>query len=242
MLLLALSSPAAPAPVVHHELEVDLHPDEGRIAIVDRIELPAGLTSANGFLDFSLNAAFEPRLNNSPAMLEPLGNAQAGEHDSRYRLRFKENASSLTLSYAGTLTQPAGDYAHGHIAPEGVYLTGAALWYPRFDEALVSFSLTVITPEGWTAISQGIDDADNAHPAGAQHWRETRPQEEIVLVAGRWLRYARQSNGLDARVYLRRPNAALAERYLDATGRYIDLYSRMLSPYPYEKYALVENF
>ena len=194
---------------------------------------------ATGVVEFSLNAAFEPQLSDAAATLERLGNPQAGEHVHRYRLRFTEHAHPLTLKYAGTFTQPAGDYARGHIAPQGVYLSGAALWYPRFGDTLVSFSLKVTTPKGWTAISQGIDEA---LPAGGQRWRETRPQEEIVLVAGRWFRYGRKSNGLDARVYLRRPDAALAKRYLETTVHYVDLYSRMLGPYPYEKYALAENF
>ncbi len=34
----------------------------------------------------------------------------------------------------------------------------------------------------------------------------------------------------------------LADRYLEATATYLDLYSRLLGPYPYAKFALVENF
>jgi hypothetical protein len=42
-------------------------------------------------------------------------------------------------------------------------------------------------------------------------------------------------------VFLRTPDA-LANRYLDATVKYLDTYSKMLGPYPYAKFALVENF
>ena len=35
---------------------------------------------------------------------------------------------------------------------------------------------------------------------------------------------------------------ALAERYLQATSHYLEIYSRLLGPYPYAKFALVENF
>ena len=43
-------------------------------------------------------------------------------------------------------------------------------------------------------------------------------------------------------MYLRSPDAALAERYLEATAHYVQLYSKLLGPYPYAKFALVENF
>ena len=41
---------------------------------------------------------------------------------------------------------------------------------------------------------------------------------------------------------LRTPDQALADRYLDATAQYIEMYRGLLGPYPYSKFALVENF
>jgi aminopeptidase N len=42
-------------------------------------------------------------------------------------------------------------------------------------------------------------------------------------------------------VFLRTPEAPLAQRYLDATAQYLELYNALLGPYPYPKFALVEN-
>jgi hypothetical protein len=42
--------------------------------------------------------------------------------------------------------------------------------------------------------------------------------------------------------FLREDDPALAQRYLDATARYLELYDGMLPPYPYASFALVENF
>jgi len=42
--------------------------------------------------------------------------------------------------------------------------------------------------------------------------------------------------------FLRTPDDALANKYLEATSRYISLYDRLIGPYPYKKFALVENF
>ena len=43
-------------------------------------------------------------------------------------------------------------------------------------------------------------------------------------------------------VFLRTPDKGLAEKYLDATIRYIAMYEKLIGPYPYRKFALVENF
>jgi hypothetical protein len=42
--------------------------------------------------------------------------------------------------------------------------------------------------------------------------------------------------------YLFPDDAHLAEEYLDATARYLDAYIPLLGPYPFEKFAVVENF
>ncbi len=42
--------------------------------------------------------------------------------------------------------------------------------------------------------------------------------------------------------FLRTPDEGLAAKYLDATTRYIAMYSDLIGPYPYKKFALVENF
>jgi hypothetical protein len=46
----------------------------------------------------------------------------------------------------------------------------------------------------------------------------------------------------ESQVYLRTPDRNLADRYLRATEKYLRLYSQLIGPYPYAKFALVENF
>ena len=46
---------------------------------------------------------------------------------------------------------------------------------------------------------------------------------------------------MQAMVFLRTPDAPLAQQYLDATAQYLQMYHTLLGPYPYKKFALVEN-
>jgi len=75
-----------------------------------------------------------------------------------------------------------------------------------------------------------------------QTWREDQPQDDIYLVAAPFTLYRRPTPWGEAQVYLRQSDPDLADRYLEATATYLDLYSRLLGPYPYAKFALVENF
>ncbi len=242
-LLLACALCAVPArAIVQHELTVDLEPDRNRLSVRDRVQLPEGFTRADGRVDFLLNSAFEPALGDATARLERLApSTQRPLH--RYRAHLARDARTLTIIYAGALAQAEGHYASGHVGPEGVFLTETSAWYPIFEGAPIVFSMQVRAPEGWHAISQGRGDPlPPVAGRAAQLWTETRPQTEIVLLAGQFVDYMRRAAGLDASVHLRRPDAGLAADYLDATARYLDLYEALLGPYPYEKFALVENF
>ena len=85
-------------------------------------------------------------------------------------------------------------------------------------------------------------------PAGATTarvrvtWREDRPQDDIYLIAAPFTAYVQPTDHGEAQVYLRQADEALARRYLDATADYLAFYSDLIGPYPYAKFALVENF
>src|SRR3569623_1481087 len=124
---------------------------------------------------------------------------------------------------------------------DGVYLDGNSGWYPTFDDALLTFSLDVELPPGWTAISQGVRSRHTVeHTRTREHWQETQPQEEIYLIAAAFHEY-RIDGSVDKMVLLREADPALAQKYLAVMDEYLDLYSRLLGPYPYGKFALVEN-
>ncbi len=244
--------PASSAPV-HHEIAAQLDPEAGTIAASDRLTLPPGASDWT----LILHAGLAPKVSAGPATLEPLGR---DDHLERYRLRLT-GPGPVTLTYSGTIRHGMEDIpeslgrAHqqtrGTIAEDGVFLDGFSGWYPSPGNGLHTFSLTVTLPQGWLAVSQGAGpDAasnpgpgDGAKPTAVQvSWREDQPQDEIYLVAAPFNLYRRATPVAEGQVYLRRPDPELAERYLAATGTYLDLYSKLIGPYPYPKFALVENF
>lgn len=73
------------------------------------------------------------------------------------------------------------------------------------------------------------------------NWKSLEPQEEIFLIADRFEKYEATHGTIQLYAFLRSKDQALADMYLKAAGNYIDFYEKLLSPYPYTKFALVEN-
>ena len=226
----------------HHQLRMALHPEQHTLAVEDRIALPPGSPRT---LYFSLHRDLNPT---SPdAGIESLG-GMPENWLRQYRVTLPPGRDSFTLAYNGEIFHPPQQDARearnfestpGIIAAEGTVLTGDSGWYPRFGDGMLTFTLDITLPQGWRAISQGERIATSESHAG---WQESQPQEEIYLIAAPFTEYARSDDGIAALVYLRNDDAALAQSYLAATARYIALYQRLIGPYPYAKFALVENF
>jgi aminopeptidase N len=246
--LLAPPSYAAAAPLVHHELKVALDPAHGRIEATDTVRLPPELRSAGGTVSFMLHAGLAPHALEPDVRLERVGPVRGHPALERFQVRLPAGRESFTLRYGGPLSYPRlpaarGAQTLGPISAAGVQLDGASYWYPVFGEESISFALAVQLPAGWRSMSQGLPRREE-RPDGAavEHWQEQRPQRDIVLVAGPLHAYRDESGAVLAMALLREPDEALARRYLGVTNEYIDLYSRLIGPYPYEKFAAVEHF
>jgi hypothetical protein len=68
------------------------------------------------------------------------------------------------------------------------------------------------------------------------------PQEEIYLISSEFTEYSQAAGAVEAMAFLRNPDPQLAQKYLDTTAQYLEMYRKLLGPYPYSKFALVENF
>lgn len=172
---------------------------------------------------------------------------------------------TLDVHYHGVINDPPRDPRHlrfvtpsetaGHIGPEGVYVSSESRWYPDVPESLSTYRLLVALPTGWTAVTQGKSGESRACPAELclsdqmvmTEWVVTQPSEAVTLVANRFVaRFrdwtAKTGQKVQLSTYLFPDEAHLAEEYLDATARYLEAYIPLLGPYPFEKFAVVENF
>lgn len=121
------------------------------------------------------------------------------------------------------------------------------------DDDLIQFSLKVSLPESWESVSQGLrTEHIKSNQDNHAIWVSAEPQSEFFLIAAPFKEYQREivrgnaggnsSSPLVTMAFLRTPDDALANKYLDITGQYIEMYESLIGKYPYGKFALVENF
>ncbi|MBG7601645.1 MAG: M20/M25/M40 family metallo-hydrolase [Gammaproteobacteria bacterium] len=251
LLFLALfSGNAAAEGVIHHALTVKLDPTHHRIHAQDQITFAADSPRQ---LTFSLHRGLKPRLLTKGADLVPLKSAANGV-EQQFRMQLADGLNVFTIEYEGVIHHPLEAYGReqargfrgtaGLIGPEGVYLAGNSVWYPQFEvDERLHFKLDISLPAGWVSVSQGERvEQDFQEDAVTDTWISKTPQEEIYLIAAPFSEYSRASGKITAQVFLRQPDEKLANKYLDATVRYLTMYQQLLGRYPYRKFALVENF
>jgi len=230
--------------LVTYLLDVELAPGTNELGVSGRVWLPPGARAAGTTFELSEALDFE---SSEPAV------RRARVPDSgvvTWELMEPAADGWLVLDYGGRfdfgLSDQKEEYTRGFrdtagiVGPEGVYLAGDSRWVPRFDDELISFEIEVSAPEGWHVISQGQGSSGDGD--GRARWNSGGALEQIYLVGGPLLRWSDSAGAVETLVYLHAPDESVAFKYLDATARYLEMYRGLFGPYPYDKFALVENF
>jgi aminopeptidase N len=260
------------AAALHHDLAVRIFPVEHRLEVTDRVSFFGAVTAdETGAFRLVLHAGLEPRVVTPGWRLEALEgpieagflgiNATTGTAEERVPLEgfllIPEDGATepVELVYGGVIRhelatqgeeyQRSFSETPGTIGESGVFLAGTSFWVPTLSDGLMTFDLEVVDlSPPWDVVSQGrrTRHETNAEGRRTTAWHLEHPTEEIYLVAGPWHEYGRHAGDVEVFAFLRDDEPALAQRYLDATARYLELYQEMLPPYPYASFALVENF
>jgi hypothetical protein len=265
----ASPQPLRRAEILHHTLEATLLPDRHELLAVDQMTVRAvtddvqeAVFTLHGNLNVRL--VMEQRPGGSQALsfrAAPAGSqAEAGQ---AVTVRFSRplqtgETVSLMWHYRGGINEPPREPRHlrfvtpsetaGHIGPEGVYLSGETLWYPDLPSSLATFVLRAKTPGEWTAVTHGRQIARTVQDAVATaDWEVAERTEALTLVANRFVVKRRDrpdpsGRSIEIATYLFPDEASLADEYLDASIKYLDVYTKLLGPYPFPKFAVVENF
>ncbi len=250
---------------INHDLKITLHPDSHRLEIVDKITLPP-VSQDTGSFHFTLHKGFKPEVLDKDTILRESLGAEAGKFFSNnpslqhgniamnlFEVKLPQGVRQFTLKYQGDVFHSVEEYGEeyarsfssspGIISREGVFLSGSSFWYPISADELVTFRMDVELPAGWSSVSQG---ARTKHSTGTDSWNDTwvtdKPQEEIYLISAEFTEYGQAAGAVNAMAFLRQPDEQLAQKYLDTTAQYLEMYRELLGPYPYSKFALVENF
>lgn len=163
------------------------------------------------------------------------------------------NPPPVTVAYRAVFNDPVPERivtaedpsygVEGVISNKGVFLGNGVAWYPR-PRLLPGKRMTEITtPAGMESITAGKCTARrNGAGRNVSVWEEEHPVENLSLSAGNYEITERRVGALTLYTYLLPANAHLAAAYLDASESYLKFYAELFGPYPFEKFAVVENF
>jgi len=234
---------------VHHELDLELFPAENRLSATDSITLKI---QDDSLLSFTLaeNATIHSvSIDDREApfdFVRGLITLPLGEHA-------KQSSISVAITYEAifddpTPHRPAGteDPSYGvagTISEEGVFLLPAAGWYPRLVGNRATFNVRVEAPLGMIAVTAGQSLGHRTLDRKTiSRWEIRQPLENIALSADRYIVAERWSGRIRTATYFLAPNAHLSGTYLEAVADYLGLYENLFGPYPFAKFAVVENF
>ena len=236
------------------QIRVSLNPENHHLEVQNRLRFKNMCEEKTREILFVLHSDMSPVLSKeSPATLEKIGREKvSGSKDleiESYKLKAPCDISEIEMFYGGKIFHPSdegnedrsgsGGDTPGIIDTKGVFLASSSYWFPRPKnnrDFLISFDLQIAMPNSWIAVSQGKEVTLN-------HWNENNPQEDIYLIAYPFQVYRQKSKlGIELQAFLREANPELAKKYLAATEESLVRYQKMIGPYPYQKFALVENF
>jgi Peptidase family M28/Peptidase family M1 domain/PDZ domain len=256
-------------PIIHHKLSVTINPATHYLEATDQVTIPAdelkpalnfllnkNLTVTSGSPDVIL------KLSQSGIKAEDFGmdredfNLSTDNSENEYSLTFTKKTEgniTFTLKYSGMINYPirqqGAEYERGFsetpgiIDTQGVYLAGSTYWVPWFNNKNITFELTTTIPKPWDVVSEGKrtlnEEKDSNHIIC---WDSPEPMEEIYLIAAQFTEYSKPAGSVDVMAFLRTPDETLANKYLEATAQYLEMYRKLIGPYPFTKFALVENF
>ena len=260
-ILLAAAASAQNVPTyLAHDAEVVFDIQAHTVEIADQMLVPPGLDHLR------LGAAFEVR---DITLADGQGGDRAGDlaaltpaedEDGPFLrldldlLGLAGSGGTLTMRYGGFFFQPVdsvvfsrenvGGEITATISDEGIYLSGQAGWLAWHPETLATHDVRIDTPAGFETVTQG---RRTEHTVEAERlltqWVAPHPSDGLNLIANRFFVHTEPAvEGVTAYTFFLEDDPRLRATYMERTRAYIEMYQEMIGPYPYAKFATVENW
>ncbi|MEJ2657149.1 MAG: ChaN family lipoprotein [Desulfobacterales bacterium] len=149
---------------------------------------------------------------------------------------FIKSGTEINISYEALPDASQNNF----IDKDNVFLT--SVWYPQPD-VLAHYAHTVTLPENFIAVSEsefiGIQKHDQSTIIAFEF---DHPLDSVHLAASNhYVRKKDHYKDIDIEAYFFKDDAHLSDAYLDYTKKYLAMYEKMLTPYPYRRFAIAEN-
>ncbi|MHB1398378.1 MAG: M1 family metallopeptidase [Trichloromonadaceae bacterium] len=165
----------------------------------------------------------------------------------------KQPGQPLSINYRSYFDDPVPDApiqnedpSYGvaaTISEKGTFLAAGSGWYPWHVESDPTFRVRVEAPLGIEAVTAGrLVRRANTKTQSASVWEGERPVGPLSLSAGNYRIQRAELEGISISTYFYPESEDLAPGYMKAATDYLKLYQELFGPYPFGKFAIVENF
>jgi len=129
------------------------------------------------------------------------------------------------------------------ITPSGTFLSGDAGWYPSIPGQPARYRVRIEAPTGYLAVTSGrLIESGESDSSSFSLWQTEHPLRSLALAAGPYQVKNDQVGEVPTYAFFYPETQDLAGIYLQATRGYLEMYRKLFGPYPFEKFAVVENF
>ena len=235
--------------VAQHQLQVELFPGQQRLQVLDQIVFEH---SPNDTATFKLS----PRAKKLK-VTQNGSSVKFDFEDGLLQVKLPQGQSSaksqITIGYTAVFDDPApirpinadnpGYGVSATISERGSFLLAGSGWYPQWVEGHSIYTLKVIAPKGMVAVTAGQSKGHKTRDGkSVSTWLIKDPIRGLSLSVGPYVVRQKMAGNITAATYFFPETDHLADAYLDATVRYLTLYQDLFGPYPFDKFAVVENF
>ena len=232
-----------------HRLQVEIFPQEQKLRAIDEISLEK---SPGDGLDFKLSRRaeqIEVTVNDSPREID----FKDGRLHVRLAADEKDKEIRIAIRYAAVFDDPVpvrpvnadnpGFGVSGTISEVGSFLLAGSGWYPEWAAGHSNYTLKVIAPAGMIAVTAGeLKGHVTQNGKTESTWLVNDPVRGLSLSVGPYIVREKKLGKITAATYFFPETDHLANTYLEATAKYLSLYQNLFGPYPFKKFAIVENF
>lgn len=169
-------------------------------------------------------------------------NIPSGQTKATFEIRWSGTAMD-TAGLTGFSHERIGMEVNAFIGEDGVYLSPEAVYYPRIPHDLASFRTEVTLPAEYRVVTSGrvlLDEATEGTRRVISD--EPNPIDGLTISAGKWVRHSRRHGDVLLETYFYPEDTSLASVYLSSLEKALDIYESRIAPYPFAKFATVENF
>ncbi len=162
-----------------------------------------------------------------------------GELLLEYSATFFESVKEMTFS-----RENIGNEITATISDEGIYLSGMAEWLAWTEDLMAIHDLSFDTPVGYETVTQG-ERTEHEIRGDRLHtrWVARYPSDGLNLIANRYFVHEEPvREGIVSQTFFLEDDSRLRATYMERTKAYIAMYEEMIGPYPYKKFATVENW